>query len=71
MQDNEIRSLQDKLSQLLAIHHELLDEHESIKAARAEWHAERARLIQQNEAARRRVNEMIKKLQILERNSGH
>ncbi|MBM95244.1 MAG: DUF904 domain-containing protein [Oceanospirillaceae bacterium] len=49
---------------------ELIEEIESMKTDRATWQNERSRLLKQNEAARRRVNEMIKQLQVLERNSG-
>ena len=41
-----------------------------MRNAEAAWQAERAKLIQQNEIARRKVSEMITRLQTLERNSG-
>ena len=41
-----------------------------VEKSEAEWQAERARLMQQNEIASRKVKEMINRLQVLERNSG-
>ena len=70
MSDNQLKSLQDKVLKLLAMNRELIEEIESMKTDRATWQNERSRLLKQNDAARRRVNEMIKQLQVLERNSG-
>ena len=42
----------------------------AMKVSEARWQAERGKLMQQNDIARRKVNEMIERLQLLERNRG-
>lgn len=70
MQQADLQTLLRKVEKLLAIHNELRQQNQAMRAAEAQWQAERARLVQQNEIARRKVNEMIVRLQTLERNSG-
>jgi len=70
MQNPEPQSLQRKIEKLLTVHQELREQNKAMRAAEASWQAERAKLMQQNEIARRKVNEMITRLQTLERNSG-
>ncbi|MBE0482982.1 MAG: TIGR02449 family protein [Bacterioplanes sp.] len=70
MSNTPIQLLQQKIDKLLAVHDELRQQNHAMRAAEAQWQAERAKLIQQNEMARRKVNEMIQRLQTLERNSG-
>ncbi|MDF1763816.1 MAG: TIGR02449 family protein [Oleibacter sp.] len=70
MQKAELNHLLQKVEKLLNVHEQLREQNKSMRAAEASWQAERARLIQQNEMARRKVNEMITRLQTLERNSG-
>ena len=70
MPDNEMAMLLEKVEKLLSVHEELKAQNQKMRAAEASWQAEKARLVQQNEIARRRVNEMITRLQTLERNSG-
>jgi len=70
MQNPELQNLQRKIEKLLSVHEALREQNQAMRAAEAEWQAERARLLQQNEIARRKVNEMITRLQTLERNSG-
>lgn len=70
MQDLQLQNLQQKVDKLLSVHEELREQNRAMRAAEADWQAERAKLMQQNEIARRKVNEMINRLQTLERNSG-
>ncbi|WP_430460604.1 TIGR02449 family protein [Thalassolituus sp. LLYu03] len=70
MQNPELQNLQRKIEKLLSVHATLREQNRQMRAAEAEWQAERAKLMQQNEIARRKVNEMITRLQTLERNSG-
>lgn len=70
MQNPDLQNLQRKIEKLLSVHETLREQNRAMRAAEAEWQAERAKLMQQNEIARRKVNEMITRLQTLERNSG-
>ncbi|MBV1960257.1 MAG: TIGR02449 family protein [Thalassolituus sp.] len=70
MQEADIQSLLLKIDKLLDVHDDLREQNKAMRSAEASWQAERAKLIQQNEFARRKVNEMITRLQTLERNSG-
>lgn len=70
MQTNELQSLQRKIETLLEIHADIRQQNMMMRNAEAQWQVERAKLVQQNELARRKINEMITRLQTLERNSG-
>ncbi len=66
----DIQGLLQKLEKMLTIHNDLRRQNDALKNAEAQWQLERVKLMQQNEIARRKVNEMIERLQVLERNSG-
>lgn len=66
----DIQGLLQKLEKMLMIHNDLRRQNDALKNAEAQWQLERVKLMQQNEIARRKVNEMIERLQVLERNSG-
>jgi len=70
MAANELLSLQKRILKLLEVQQELRQENQRMRAEEAQWQTERAKLVQQNELARRKVHEMIQKLQVLERNCG-
>ena len=70
MQELQLQHLQQKIEKLLRVQDELREQNRAMRAAEASWQSERAKLTQQNEIARRKVNEMINRLQTLERNSG-
>ena len=70
MPGTNIDSLQQRILKLLTLHEELLQENRRMHAAEAAWQAERTRLLKHNEEARLKVNEMIQRLQTLERNCG-
>lgn len=66
----DIQGLLQKIEKLLAIQADLRRQNDALKHSEAQWQLERVKLMQQNEIARRKVNEMIERLQVLERNSG-
>ena len=66
MTDQLLQTLEDKLEQLLTLCDRLQEENQSYKQQEAEWHQERARLIEKNELARNRVEAMITRLKSLE-----
>ena len=70
MRELEVKMLMQKVEKLLESHEELREQNQKMRSAEAGWQAERAKLIQQNEMARRKLNDMINRLQTLERNSG-
>jgi len=69
MSETQLQILQDKVLKLLAKNKELVDKIESMQADHVGWKTERAKLLKENEAARRQVNELIKQLRVLERNN--
>ncbi|MFY9178316.1 MAG: TIGR02449 family protein [Venatoribacter sp.] len=70
MANYDLHTLEQKLEKLLAIHNDLREQNKAMRTNEAQWQAERAKLIQQNELAKRKLNDMITRLQTLERNSG-
>ncbi|GEM_PF-429360 len=70
MKELDLTSLQRKIDKLISANAEMRQQMTAIKVSEARWQAERGKLMQQNDIARRKVNEMIERLQLLERNSG-
>lgn len=70
MPSNDLIGLQQRVIKLLTLHDELMKQNQEMREAEAEWQAERAQLVQRYETVRKKVNEMVVKLQTLERNSG-
>ena len=70
MHDPDLSLLVQKIEKLLVVNESLRAQNQAMRESEAQWQVERARLVQQNELARRKVDEMISRLQILERNSG-
>ena len=70
MTEIDLTSLQRKIDKLISVNTELRQQTSAMQVSEARWQAERGKLMQQNDIARRKVNEMIERLQILERNSG-
>lgn len=66
----DLTSLQRKIDKLISVNEELRQQNTAMKVAEVRWQTERGKLMQQNDIARRKVNEMIERLQVLERNSG-
>ncbi len=70
MTEIDLTSLQRKIDKLISVNTELRQQTSAMQVSEARWQAERGKLMQQNDIARRKVNEMIERLQLLERNSG-
>ncbi|MGK0404708.1 MAG: cell division protein ZapB [Oleispira sp.] len=70
MNELNLTSLQHNIDKLISVNTELRQQTTAMKVSEARWQAERGKLMQQNDIARRKVNEMIERLQLLERNSG-
>jgi cell division protein ZapB len=70
MKEFDLTSLQRKIDKLISVNDEMQQQMTMMKVSEARWQAERGKLMQQNDIARRKVNEMIERLQLLERNSG-
>jgi cell division protein ZapB len=70
MKEFDLTRLQRNIDKLISINTELRQQTTAMKVSEARWQAERGKLMQQNDIARRKVNEMIERLQLLERNSG-
>jgi cell division protein ZapB len=70
MTEFDLTSLQRKIDKLISANAEMHQQMMAMKVSEARWQAERGKLMQQNDIARRKVNEMIERLQLLERNSG-
>jgi len=70
MKELDLTSLQRKIDKLISTNAEMQQQMMAMKISEGRWQAERGKLMQQNDIARRKVNEMIERLQLLERNSG-
>lgn len=70
MKELDLTSLQRNIDKLISTNAEMHKQMAAMKMSEARWQAERGKLMQQNDIARRKVNEMIERLQLLERNSG-
>ncbi len=70
MKELDLTSLQRKIDKLISANAEMRKQMAAMSVSEARWQAERGKLMQQNDIARRKVNEMIERLQLLERNSG-
>ncbi|CCK74302.1 conserved hypothetical protein [Oleispira antarctica RB-8] len=70
MKELDLTSLQRNIDKLISVNTELRQQATAMKVSEARWQAERGKLMQQNDVARSKVNEMIERLQLLERNSG-
>ena len=70
MKELDLTSLQRNMDKLILVNSELRQQATAMTISEARWQAERGKLMQQNDIARRKVNEMIERLQLLERNSG-
>lgn len=70
MKELDLTSLQRNIDKLISANTEMHKQISAMRVSEARWQAERGKLMQQNDIARRKVNEMIERLQLLERNSG-
>ena len=66
MADNQLKALEGKLDELIALCTELNRENQQLKADNASWQRERQALIDKNELASSKVAAMIDRLRAME-----
>ena len=66
MAENQLRILEQKIDELIALCDQLNSENRALKANNAAWQQERRDLMDQNELARTRVEAMINRLRTME-----
>ena len=69
MASSKLKSVEDKLDELIRLCHQLEKENASLRASAMSWQQERKRLVEKNEIARTRVEAMIEHLKNLETES--
>ena len=67
MAETPLKTLEQKIDELITLCGELNRENQALKADSANWHSERQNLMNKNELARTRVEAMIKRLRTMER----
>ena len=66
MAENQLKTLEQKIDELITLCHDLNRENQSLKAASANWQRERQELIDKNELARSKVESMLDRLRSME-----
>ena len=66
MAEDQLKALEQKIDELIALCNELNRENQTLKADSAGWHLERQDLIDKNELARTKVEAMIDRLRTME-----
>lgn len=66
MADDALKMLESRIDQLIALCRELNQENQRLKAENLNWRRERQELIDNNEAARQRVESMLSRLRSTE-----
>lgn len=66
MADDALKMLESRIDQLIALCGELNQENQRLKAENLSWRRERQELIDNNEAARQRVESMLSRLRSTE-----
>ena len=66
MAENQLKALEQKIDELIALCSQLNRENQALKADSASWHQERKDLIDKNEMARSKVEAMIDRLRAME-----
>ena len=66
MAENQVKTLEQKIDELIALCNELNRENQTLKADNAGWQQERQDLIDKNELARTKVEAMIDRLRTME-----
>ena len=66
MADNQLKDLEKKIDELIALCQELNRENQALKADNAGWQRERQDLLDKNELARNKVEAMIDRLRAME-----
>lgn len=66
MAENQLKVLEQKIDELIALCNELNRENQVLKADNANWQRERQALMDKNEVARNKVEAMISRLRTME-----
>lgn len=66
MVDKQLRALEQKIDELIALCHELNRENRALQAERVNWRRERQDLMDKNEMARTKVEAMLDRLRTME-----
>ncbi len=66
MAENQLKTLEKKIDELIALCQDLDRENQALKDSQAGWRRERKELIDKNELARNKVEAMIGRLRTLE-----
>lgn len=66
MAENQLKELEKKINELIALCQELNRENQALKLDSAGWQVERQGLIDKNELARNKVEAMIDRLRTME-----
>jgi cell division protein ZapB len=66
MAENQLKVLEQKIDELIALCNDLNRENQILKTDSAGWHQERQNLIDKNELARTKVEAMIDRLRTME-----
>ena len=69
MADQQLKSLADKIDDLISLCAQLNDENRQLKAEAGQWLQEREQLVEKTEIARSKVESMITRLKALEQES--
>ena len=69
MAENQLKALEKKIDELIALCSDLNRENQSLKCDSQGWHDERLQLVANNDLARKKVEAMINRLQALEQES--
>ncbi len=66
MADRQLKALEQKINELIALCADLNRENRALKADSANWHRERQDLMEKNDLARTKVEAMIDRLRTME-----
>jgi cell division protein ZapB len=66
MADTQLKILEGKIDELIALCGELNRENQALKADGASWHSERQSLVDKNELARAKLESMLERLKAME-----
>ncbi|MCB1676106.1 MAG: TIGR02449 family protein [Halioglobus sp.] len=67
MADKQLKAVEQKIDELIALCHDLNRENRALQLESANWRRERQDLIDQNELARTRMQAMLDRLRTMER----
>ena len=66
MAENQLKTLEQKIDELITLCNDLNRENQMLKSDSAGWHQERQDLVDKNELARSKVEAMIDRLRTME-----